>query len=58
MQLLDQSKAAAVLIASGRPKLLAYLKEHGIEKLSDRQALAGEIQRALKDGTLIPENDD
>ena len=59
MQLLDQSKAAAVLIASGRPKLLAYLKANGIEKLSDRQALAGEIQRAVKDGTLIPAvNDD
>ena len=49
----DLARAAAVLAASGRPALLAHLKQHGVAKLSDRQKLAGQISSAVKDGSLI-----
>ena len=39
---------ASVLLDSGRPSLLALLKESGVSSLSERQRLAGAIGKATK----------
>lgn len=49
---------ATILARSGRPKLLAQLKDMGISKLSERQALANRISRQLKSGEVMPSTED
>ena len=39
---------------SGRPAVLAHLKQAGVEKLSHRQALASALAKARNHGTLRP----
>jgi len=41
-----------VLLANGRPALLSRLKAIGITNLSERQALAGALQQAIRSGHL------
>ena len=48
---------ATILARSGRPKLLAQLKDMGISKLSERQAL-NRISRQLKSGEVMPSTED
>ena len=48
----DFGTAAAYLELAGRPQLLGYLKEAGVAKLSERQALAGGVGKAVKLGLL------
>lgn len=43
---------AAMLLSKGRPALLSKLKELGIARLAERQALAGALQRAIREGLL------
>lgn len=45
---------AAGLLAVSRPRCLAYLKASGVDRLADRQALAGAVGRAVKSGSLTP----
>ena len=54
----DLQVCATVLARSGRPKLLARLKDMGISKLSERQALANRISRQLKSGEVMPSTED
>ena len=53
----SHARAAAVLVSSGRPRLLSWLKERGFASLSERQAIANTVARALKAGSLTPEAD-
>ena len=50
--LLDES------LCGGRPELLKHLKEVGVAKLSDRQALATALAKAKKAGRVEPTADD
>ena len=45
-------EALAALLQTGRPALLARIKALGVQKLSERQALANELTRALREGRV------
>lgn len=49
--------AATVLERAGRTALLSWLRERGVQKLSDRQALANALSRALKAGQIQADRD-
>ena len=50
----DVDTLASLQQSAGRPALLAHLKRLGVDKLGDRQAVAGVISRATKAGRLNP----
>ena len=47
---------ALILLKSGRPALLSKLKEIGVDRLGDRQSLAGALARAVREG--LPKHED
>ena len=54
----DLSACATILDRSGRPKLLAHLKDCGITKLAERQAFANRIAKMVKSGELLASTED
>ena len=56
---IDLNECATILDRSGRPRLLAHLKEKcGVAKLSERQALANKVAKMVKLGELVASTED